>query len=442
MSSTPGGSAASLVQLLTTDLVGITRGRSMAGDDAVTWGVQGVGWVPANMALDPFDAIATPNPWGPIGDLRLKPDMSSDLTIDEIPGRPPLRFLLSDIVELDGSPWSCCPREFLRRALDDLTAAGLRILASFEHEFTFTDDKARPAPAFSLVAHRRREPFLSTLYASLRVARVEPETVLPEFGPNQYEISSAAVRGLAAADRAIITREVTREFADAFGYALTFSPKPRPDAASNGVHIHFSFRDAANQPATYDPARPGGLSAAAGPFAAGVLRHMAALCAITAPSPVSYLRLVPQHWSAAYACIGERNREAALRICHPPSSAEDFGRGFNLEYRPTDATANPYLALGAIIRAGLAGIRDRLPTPPMVNSDPATLSEQDRTRLGVTRLPTSLAAALQALAADTEVRGWFPPPLLQAMMSVKAREAALANSLSPEELCRRYTAVY
>jgi len=435
-------SAVSLVQLLTTDLVAISRGRSMASDDVTTWQTQGVGWVPGNLALDPFDTIATPNPWGAIGDLRLKPDMATETTIEEVRGRPSLHFVLCDIVELDGTPWSCCPRDFLRRALADLSETGLRLLATFEHEFTLTDGSVRPAPAYSLVAHRRREPFLTTLYAGLRVARVEPETILPEAGPHQFEVSSVAVRGVAIADRAVITREVTRELAEGFGYSASFCPKPQPEGPGNGVHIHFSLRDSANLPVGYDPTRPGGLSEASGAFAAGILRHLPALCAITAPSPVSYLRLVPQRWSAAYACLGERNREAALRICGSPASAGDNARGFNLEFRPADATANPYLALGALIRAGIAGVRDKLPAPPLVNADPATLGEPERARLGVTRLPNSLAAALKALAADAEVRGWFAPPLLQTMLSVKAREAALAANLSPDELCRRYTSVY
>jgi glutamine synthetase len=441
MAST-GGSAASLVQLLTTDLVGLTRGRSMAADDVGTWQVQGVGWVPGYSALDPFDQPATPNPWGPTGDLRLKPDMSTEVNIEEVPGRPPLHFVLADVVEFDGAPWSCCPRDFLRRALADFAETGLRMVATFEHEFSLIDASVRPAPAYSLLAHRRREPFLSTLYANLRVARVEPETMLPEAGAHQFEVSAAPVRGLAVADRAVITREVTRELADVHGFVASFSPKPAPDGPGNGVHIHFSLRDVPGAPVGYDPLRPGGLSEVAGAFAAGVLRHLPALCAITAPSPVSYLRLVPGQWSAAYACLGERNREAALRICGSPASAGDAARGFNLEFRPADATANPYLALGVLIRAGLAGMRANLPTPPLVNADPAALDEEERAKLGVARLPTSLAAALQALAADDEVRGWFSPALLQTMLSVKQREAALAEDLSPEELCRRYAAVY
>ena len=434
--------AASLVQIVTTDLVAITRGRSMAADDSSVWQTQGVGWVPANLALDPFDAIATPNPWGSTGDLRLKPDVAAAVMIEEIPGRPPLQFNIADIVELDGTPWPCCPRDFLRRALAALSEAGLRLIATFEHEFTLTDGTVRAAPAFSMLAHRRREPFLSTLYSALRVAHVEPETMLAEYGAHQYEVSAAPARGLAVADRAVITRELTRELADAFGYAVSFCPKLSPEGVGNGVHIHFSLRDAAGNAVSYDPLRPGGLSETMGAFAAGIVRHLSALCAITAPSPVSYLRLVPGQWSAAYACLGDRNRDAALRICALPAAAGDPARGYNLEYRPADATANPYLVLGALIRAGLAGLRDHVPPPPLVNTDPAALTEDERAQLGATRLPKTLAAALAALEADDEVCGWFPPKLLETFFAVKRQEVALAAGMSAEELCRRYAAVY
>jgi glutamine synthetase len=426
-----------LVQVVTTDLVAITRGRAVALADEESWQRSGVGWVPANLALTPFGAIATPNPFGAAGDLRLRPDPATATRVVTHPERPPLHLVLADITELDGAPWPCCPRGVLRAALDDLDAAGLRLTVAFEQEFTLRGLPGAPAPAFSVAAHRRAEPLLTRLFAALREAGTEPEVILPEYGADQFEIACRPTTALAAADRAVLVRAIVRDMADA-----SFSPKTDPHGVGNGVHIHFSLRDAADRPVTYDPGRPGALSAAAGAFAAGVLRHLPALCAVAAPAPVSYLRLVPHHWSAAFACLGERNREAALRICPLPGTAPDPARAFNLEFRPTDATANPYLVLAALVRAGLEGVRAGLETPPLVNRDPADLPPDERERLGVVPLPSSLAAALAALAADETVKGWFAPDLLETFRGVKALEIDGAAGLSDAELCALYRTVY
>ena len=431
-----------LVQVLTTDLVAITRGRSVPADDDTALRGAGVGWVPANLALTLFGDIASPNPWGAAGDLRLRPDPATETRVEGISGRPPLHFMLADITELDGTPWSCCPRAFLRTALAELEQEGFHLVAAFEQEFSLYGSTLRDAPAFSLAAHRRAEPFLSHLFAALRKARAEPGTILPEYGTGQFEVTCRPTEALAAADRAVTIQAVAREMADAAGLVASFCPKPAPNAVGNGVHIHFSLRDAAGHPATYDPERPGQVSAVAGRFIAGVLRHLPALCALTAPSPVSYLRLVPHHWSAAHVCFGERNREAAVRICPLPTNTADPARSFNLEFRAADATANPYLALGALVRAGLAGLYDRLPQPPLVNTDPAHLSQAELARLGVTRLPDSLPAALAALAADEQVQNWFVPAFLETFRGVKAREIDFARSVPSDQLCERYRAIY
>ena len=426
-----------LVQVVTTDLVALTRGRAVALDDEDAWQRGGVGWVPANLALTPFGDIVTPNPFGAAGDLRLRPDPATAMRAVTHPMRPPLHLVLADIIELDGAPWACCPRGFLRAALADLEAAGFRLAVAFEQEFTLRGLPGSPAPPFSVAAHRRAEPLLTRLFAALREAGTEPECVLPEYGAEQFEISCHPTTPLAAADRAVLVRAIARDIAEA-----SFCPKTDPDGVGNGVHIHFSLRDTADRPVTYDAARPGALSAAAGAFAAGVLRHLPALCAITAPSPVSYLRLAPRHWSAAFVCLGEGNREAALRICPLPATAQDPARAFNLEFRPADATANPYLALAVLVRAGLEGLRARLDPPPLVNVDPADLSPDERWRRGITPLPLSLPSALAALDADATVSGWFAPDLLATYRGVKAKEIERSAALSQAELCELYRAVY
>ena len=121
--------------------------------------------------------------------------------------------------------------------------------------------------------------------------------------------------------------------------------------------------------------------------AAGILEHLPALCAFTAPSVVSYLRLVPHFWSAGFGCLGERNRETAIRI--PPTvelSGGDPARQINLEFRAPDAAACPHLVLAVLVLAGLRGLQDELPEPTLVEEDPTGLDEEERRRLGISGL--------------------------------------------------------
>jgi glutamine synthetase len=201
--------------------------------------------------------------------------------------------------------------------------------------------------------------------------------------------------------------------------------------------------DADGGSALYDAGRPAHMSAQGLSFAAGVLRHARALSALTAPSPVSGRRLQPHHWSAGAVCLGDRNREALLRI--PPLvelGGQELARQLRLEYRGADAAANPYLALGAIVRAGLEGLRARLEAPPILERDPSELDEQEAERFGVGGLPASLGEALHALAQDDVVRGWMHPQLYAAYLGVKHAELAAAEGLDPAEVCRRYAAIY
>src|SRR5262249_56223980 len=103
-------------------------------------------------------------------------------------------------------------------------------------------------------------------------------------------------------------------------------------------------------------------------------------------------------WSSAYTVYGMDNREAAVRICSP--MRDDRAGSVTRELKPSASSANPYLALGACIHAGLDGIRRKLDPGEAVNVDPATLTDAQRLAAGARRLPTSLAEALDALEAD------------------------------------------
>ena len=303
-----------LVALVYCDLTSIVRGRMVSANEIGSRLRIGVGWVPANQSLTPFGTIAEPNPFGSVGDLRLKPDPATRLRIEGWECFSPLELVLCDAVTPNGEPWDCCPRGFLRATLQDFEAeTNARVRASFEHEFQLVGEPSS-TPAFSLSAHRAVEPFGPLLFEALREAGVEPEVFLPEFGPNQYEVPCAPGEGIAAADRSVVIKEVVREVARRLGRRASFSPLTNAEGVGNGAHLHLSLVDPDGQSLMCDASEPSGLSKLAASFAAGILRHAPALAAFTSPSVAPFLRLVPHRWSVGAMCLGNQNRETLLRI--------------------------------------------------------------------------------------------------------------------------------
>jgi glutamine synthetase len=437
-------SATDLVALVCCDLGAIVRGRSVFACELGEHLAAGIGWVPANHSLTPLGTLAESTPFSSVGDLRLLPDIDTRVRVEAAPGEgEALDFVLCDIVETDGAPWRCCPRQFLREALEGLASEfGISMRSSFEHEFQLLSDAPAAAP-FSLEAQRRAEPFASQLMSALAQAGTQPERFFPEYAPHQFELPVAAAAALAGADRSVVLKEVVRELARRHGLRASFAPLLDPDWPGNGVHIHLNLLDADGRPLLYDPQRPAQLSELGGRFAAGILRHARALSALTAPSPASAARLVPHRWSVGAVCLAERNREALLRI--PPLvtlGGADPASQLRLEYRGADATANPYLALGGLVHAGLEGLRQQLQPPPLLREDPAHLDDTDAARFGVGGLPDSLGGSLQALDEDEAARGWMAPTLLHAYVGVKRSEADAAKGSDLGEVCRRYAQIY
>jgi len=173
------------------------------------------------------------------------------------------------------------------------------------------------------------------------------------------------------------------------------------------------------------------LSKPAQHFFAGVLHHMPAICAVTAPSPVSYLRLTPNAWAPTLIDLVRQDRGAALRICpiFAAASDEETARQFNIEFRVCDASASPYLALGMVIFAGIDGIRRALPLPAAGTTLPPSL-------------PHSLDQALDLFAASEAGAQWFGAVHRDAYLRFKRVEAEKVAALSPAELCAHYAEIY
>lgn len=434
-------SSGDLAVLAWCDLGSILRTRPVPLDQLAAKRRYGVGWAAAGWAMTPFDGIVE-NPWGPLAELRHVPVEAASVTVPARDPWPALHLHLTRAQEPDGSPADCCPRNFCASVLEQLEAeTGLTLWSAYEHEFTLLEAPFAFGAVYSVQSLRQAAPFVAELAAALRP--LELECLEPEFGRGQFEASCAPLGGVAGADRAILTREVIREVARRHGVRLTFTPKHAPDAVGSGMHVHFSFRDAQGRPVLYDASRPGLVTRTAESFIAGVMRHIDALTAVAAPTPVSYLRLGPGHWSCGYSAFGVQNREAALRVCPSADPApEACAQATNLELRSPDGTCNPYLALGLLALAGLEGIRARLPLPPLVTRDPAALSEPERAALGVRPLPSSLGAALDALEADPLIRAAVPERLLTTFLRIKRMEATRFAYTDPAALTATYARIY
>lgn len=432
-----------LIYLVWSDLVGMARTRGVPIADFDRRLESGLGWANAGQAMTPFEHLAD-NPWGPVDEVRQIPDPETRFTIPGNDMNPVLHAVICDSRAAPGKNWNACVRQFCREAVAELKSeTGLDLIAAFELEFLIESEDFHPEAPFSFRAAAVNHNFLTGLEHMLTSAGFTPETVEPEYGRGQYEISCQPRTALKAADAALVSCEIAREAARRFGLRASFTPKPTPNHVGNGCHIHLSLADKQGHNVSSDRSGPLGLGKTAAQFCAGVLKHMEAVLAFTAPSPISYHRLGPHHWSTGYRCIGLQNREAALRvmpgISHDPEKA---ARGFNIEMRAADCTASPYLALGVLTRAGLEGIRGEFELPSPAKIDPASMTEEERAEAGITALPVSLDAALKALKADEVARTWFTDDLYNTFLSIKSWEADYARSTAPDQIFARYRHAY
>jgi glutamine synthetase len=433
-----------IVMLVTSDLAGQVRGKGFPLSELETRMIRGIGWTPTNSMITAHGPIA-PSPWGPFGDLVLKPDPAMRVRVDFGEDHAAEHFVLCDILDLEGRPWEVCPRSFLKRVLGMIEERhGLAVKSAFEHEFVLENVEERPNASYALDAFRRQDSFAERFLAALKEAGITLDTFMPEYGPKQFEVTVGPAHGVRSADQAVVVREIARAVAIRMGSRVSFTPILRPDAVGNGVHVHFSLLEAATgKPVNYDPDAPNGLSARAGAFIAGILRKMPAITAITAASTISYLRLTPNRWSASYNNLGFRDREAGVRICPVFTTvADEIPRHYHFEYRAADAAASPYLVLGAVLAAGLHGLDASLAAPEVCPGAPQNLPRSDLERLGIVRLPQSLGEALDLFEAEDELADIFGPELKSAYLAHKRFEDALMRDLSAEEQCERYRLAY
>ncbi len=356
-----------------------------------------------------------------------------------------------------GAAFAACPRQVLRRAVARVAQHGWHLRTGIEPEFFLlkrldgrwvpADDADRlDKPSYDLKALPRQAEFLQALHMALEACQLNVLQLDHEDAQGQYEVNFGFDEALASADHLMLFKQAAHALAEERGMVFSMMPKPFANQPGSGMHFNVSLWKGLGDNAKnlFVPHLPDGaidpgalLSPLGRQFAAGVLAHSAALCALAAPTVNSYKRLVVGQslsgtcWAPAYVAHGANNRTALLRTMH--------GR---FEWRLPDASANPYLSTAGLIAAGLDGIERQLELPPACEDDLFELSVAEIARRGIATLPQTLGEAVDSLCADAVLGEALGSALVEQFAQLKrAEHVAHARHVSDWEL-ERYACAF
>jgi glutamine synthetase len=422
------------ITIVWADNNGIPRSRTVPIAGLPDAAARGVGMSPLFAVYDSRDGITFAHSGLPdaSGDIRLLPVMEQ---VTPLAGQPGFAWAPGRQLGPDGEPYPYDQRSRLEAQVARAAAAGLSVRAGCEVEVFvavagFAPAPAHQGPAYGPFALLQVDEFAAAVLRDLAANGVPVGQFHAEYGLSQLEVSLGPADPVTAADRQLLARQTIHAAARAHGLRVSFAPQVTPDGVGNGLHLHVSVsRGGHNLLADQGQGLPGGDGAR---FLAGLLRDLAAIAAVSAPSIPSLLRRRPGHFAGAYQFWGVENREAPLR--YVPSSRFIGTDRANVELKASDASGNPYLALAVVLAAGLAGIDDNAELPPPVQEDPGTWSDAQRAERGIVALPVTPEQQERALLASMRISDALGEPLLGAFIAVRRADAAWAADRSPEEV--------
>jgi glutamine synthetase len=370
-----------------------------------------IGISKAALGLIQYDQIAPG--FSPAGEYELVPCFEG-LRLGERDGYATVQ---GEFRERDGSEVPACPRTALRRIVERATMHGLSFLVGFEVEVVFLTTTQNSSPfthahSWSNVCALRSPQVMSAIedmLAAFERSKIELLQFHPESAPGQYEFVTGPLPPLESVDTLIATRDIIYAVAEKHRMRATFIPKPYPMACGTGAHIHMSMTPGENYQSFY----------------AGVLQHLRSILAFTYCNPASYDRMQDSFWCGGrYVAWGTQNRETPLRKIE----------GSHWELKAMDGLANPYLALAAILGAGVQGVLDKRPlTAQDCQSDPALLSVDERRQLGIhEQLPATVDEAMSSLGEDGGLKEILGNNLVETYFAVKAAELGKFMGMSDE----------
>ncbi|MFF5113435.1 glutamine synthetase family protein [Streptosporangium sp. NPDC000509] len=357
------------VLLAVVDMQGRLQGKRLSGryflEEVLRHASEGCNYLLAvDVDMNTVDGYAMSSWERGYGDFVMKPDMS---TLRRVPWQEGTALVMADLVWEDGSDVTASPRQILRRQLTRLDERGWGAFVGTELEFVVFGDTYEDAwrrgyrdltPAnlynvdYSLLGTARVEPLLRRIRLGMEGAGMYVESAKGECNLGQHEIAFRFAEALSSCDNHSIYKNGAKEIASQEGMAITFMAKPN-QREGNSCHIHISLRDAGGEPVMAGSG-PHGLSATGAHFIAGQIALMRELTLLYAPNINSYKRYVQGSFAPTAVKWGVDNRTCALRLVgHGPS--------LRIENRVPGGDVNPYLAVSALIAAGLHGVENELP---------------------------------------------------------------------------------
>lgn len=343
-------------------------------------------------------------------DMYLKPDFDTWLVFTwetESTKKGRVARLICDIVNPDGTPFLGDPRTNLKRVLKEAKDLGYSsfnlgpepefFLLKLDENDEITERPNDNGGYFDLAPTDLAENCRRDIVLELEDLGFEIEASHHEVAPGQHEIDWKYADAVEACDNIQTFKLVVKTVARKYGLHATFMAKPVFGINGSGMHSNMSlFRN--NENVFYDESDERQLSTEAYQFLAGLLHHAPAFTAITNPTVNSYKRLVPGYEAPVYIAWSGSNRTPMIRI---PASR---GMSTRLEVRSVDPMANPYLALAAMLKAGLDGITNEMTPPEETNDNIYDMDEAQLEQQGIKSLPTSLHSALKALKKNDVIK--------------------------------------
>ena len=378
-------------------------------------------------------------------DMYLVPDLSTWTIFPWSAGNAKVARLICDIYDVDGKPFDGDPRSNLKRVLKEMEDMGYSAfnLGPEPEFFLFKlDENGNPTTElndqggyFDLAPTDLGENCRRDIVLELEDMGFEIEASHHEVAQGQHEIDFKYEDAISACDNIQTFKLVVKTVARKHNLHATFMPKPLYGINGNGMHFNVSlFKGKEN--AFYDEDDAIGLSQDMRYFMAGILKHARGFTAVCNPLVNSYKRLVPGYEAPSYIAWSGKNRSPLLRI---PTSR---GLSTRAEVRSVDPSANPYMALAVILKAGLEGIKHKIGLPSPVNENIYEMTREEREAVGVQDLPSTLYTALKALREDEVIQDALGAHIYRQFNSNKSVEWDMYRSQVSEWELNQYLNQY